>query len=320
VWLALLAPLVPIAISWPQLMWMKQNWGAHFWAGAALSDVSAAYGNYFRIGSPWGMALCIFAIWVVLLPLYRAITIPDADRPGGVAPGGVAFDQQVLIAGLVALPLLGFAVAKITHGPFVERYFLASILGTVAALASLVRRASPRAATAFAVLVFVALASQEVGFWKASGSRQSATRIIAPIVVLADNSPYPELPIIVSDPGQYVEMWHYAPASLFQRVFTVPQPRNAANYSGTDTVDRLVLALRAYGPPGIQDFSLFLAAHPRFLVSSDGSRIDWLPNWLAQDGYRLRVLETGSHNTAYLVEAPARATTAGDVLKPESQP
>src|SRR5262249_54834177 len=38
VWLALLAPLVPIAISWPQLMWMRQNWGAHFWAGAALSD------------------------------------------------------------------------------------------------------------------------------------------------------------------------------------------------------------------------------------------------------------------------------------------
>jgi hypothetical protein len=50
VWLALALPLVPIAISWPRLMWMKQNWGPHFWAGAALGDVSAAYGAYFRVG------------------------------------------------------------------------------------------------------------------------------------------------------------------------------------------------------------------------------------------------------------------------------
>src|SRR5262249_54565037 len=31
--------------------------------------------------------------------------------------------ERVLILGLVVLPIIGFAVAKVTHGPFVWRYF-----------------------------------------------------------------------------------------------------------------------------------------------------------------------------------------------------
>lgn len=308
VWLALLAPLVPIALAWPRLMWLKQNWGPHFWIGAAsLSDVSAAYGNYFRIGSCWGIALCVLALWVVLSPLYR--TVSTGDRYGHQP---AAFAEEVLIAGLIALPLLGFAFAKITHGPFVERYFLGSVLGIIMTIASLVRRASSKTRAAFAAVIFTALGSQEFGFWKAGDSRQSAAQIIAPIVDLADTSRYPELPIVVSDPGQYVEMWHYAPASFFQRIFTVPQPSNAVDYSNRDTVDKLVLALRPYGPPGIQDFSMFVTAHPRFLICSSGSHFDWLPTRLARDGYRLRLLRANPHNMAYLVEAPPKEqTTAG---------
>jgi hypothetical protein len=46
VWLALLLALGPLTVSWPMLMWMKRNWGPHFWVGATLSDVSAAYGSF----------------------------------------------------------------------------------------------------------------------------------------------------------------------------------------------------------------------------------------------------------------------------------
>jgi hypothetical protein len=42
---------------------------------------------------------------------------------------------------LIALPLIGFAVAKINHRPFVERFFLPSILGIAASVALVLRSA-----------------------------------------------------------------------------------------------------------------------------------------------------------------------------------
>jgi len=313
VWLALLAPLIPVAVAWPRLMWMKQNWGPHFWAGAALSDVSAAYGNYFRVGSPWGMAICGLAIFVMLAPLVRRFT--SAETTAQQQRDETPLAERVLIAGFVALPLLGFAVAKATHGPFVERYFLAAIFGIAVTAAFVLQHAASKTVVASAISLFLAISSQEVGFWKASSTRQTVARMTAPLVNLSDSSRFPNLPIVVSDPGQFVEIWHYAPPVIFQRAVTLPNAQNAAAYSGTDTVDKLVLALRPYGPEGIQDFSTFTAAHPRFLLYSDGSRIDWLPNRLAQQGYQLQRLSIGG---AYLVEPPKAQVTAAASPQPAS--
>jgi 4-amino-4-deoxy-L-arabinose transferase-like glycosyltransferase len=316
VWLALLAPLAPIALSWPRLVWMKQNWGPHFWAGAAaLSDVSASYGNYFKIGG-WGTALCALAICTVLAPLYREVS--TSGTASQIKLG--YFAERVLIACTIALPLLGFALAKFTHGPFLERYFLPSILGIVVAVADLVRLSSPRALAVFTAFIFVALASQEVGFWRLGNSRQTAANVISPVTDLANTPRYAELPIVVSDPLKYIEMWHYAPAAVFQRVFTFPEPAEAAEYLRSDTTDKIVLALRPYGPSGIQDFSKFAAAHPRFLLVSHSSRTNWLPARLAQDGYRFQFLHTGFHINTYLVEAPQQETAAKGVRMQGSRP
>jgi hypothetical protein len=299
VWLALALPLVPIAVSWPRLMWMKQNWGAHFWAGAALSDVSATYGAYFRVGPPWGIAICVLTIMIILLPLFRRFSANDESL---LQPALIA--ERVLIAGLIALPLIGFAVAKIAHGPFVERYFLPSIFGFATGAALVLRSAPAKTLLAAAILVFVALSSQEVGFWKGLKSRETVASMTAPLTKLADNSNFLDLPIVLSDSGYFVEIWHYAPAAIFRRAVTLPDPESAVTYTGIDTVDKLVLALRPYGPPGIQDFASFRAAHPRFLLYSDGSRFDWLATRLAHDGYRVERLSWDLGGAAYLVEAP----------------
>jgi Dolichyl-phosphate-mannose-protein mannosyltransferase len=299
VWLALALPLVPIAISWPRLMWMKHNWGPHFWAGAALSDVSAAYGNYFRVGSPWGMAICGLAILIMLLPLLFRVSVPKTNVTSQRDQTPLA--ECALIASFVALPLLGFTIAKVTHGPFVERYFLAAIFGIVATAAFVLQRASPKTLFGAAILLSLAVSSQEIGFWKSWVGRRTPASIIAPVASLADASPYRDLPIVVSDAGEYVELWHYAPPDLFKRVVTLPDPELAATYAGTDTVDRLVLALRIYGLSGIQDFPAFTAEHPRFLLYSNGSPFDWWPTRLSHDGYQLQLIKPSSHSAVYLV-------------------
>lgn len=301
VWLALALPLVPIAVSWPRLMWMKQNWGPHFWAGAALSDVSAAYGAYFRVGPPWGMAICGLAILIILLPLVRRFSA--SGHSPFLQPALIA--ERVLIAGLTALPLFGFTVAKITHGPFVERYFLPCIFGIAASAAFVLRSAPAKTLLPVAILVCVALSSQEFGFWKALHSRQTVASVTAPLMELAENPNFADLPIVISDSLSFVEIWHYAPAAIFRRAVTVPDPESAAAQVHKDTVDRLVLALRPYGPPGIRDFASFKAAYPKFLLCSSGSRFEWLPARLVHDGYRLeRISWDYGSGSAYLVQAP----------------
>lgn len=299
VWLALLFPVVPVAFSWPTLMSLKSMWGAHFLSSGSLSEVSAAYGNYFRLGSAWGAAICVLTICFSLAPLFGAI------RSGELRSETSPFkpEERVLIATLIALPLLGFAGAKITNGAFNERYFMASIIGTIVAMASILRIVGSKAACVSAALVFLAIGSQEFGFWKGLHTRMDVSSMVSPVVVLSNTAHYPDLPIVLSNCAQYIEYWHYAPPAVFQRLVTLPDPSKAASYAGVDTADKIVLALRPYAPGRIENFSEFAAAHPAFLLYSDGSRVDWWPQRLLHDGYRLERLPLDSRGAAYLVEA-----------------
>jgi len=238
---------------------------------------------------------------IVLLPLVRRFSA-GGHRPF-LQPALLA--ESVLIAGLTALPLFGFAVAKITHGPFVDRYFLPCIFGIAAGAALALRNTPAKTLLAAAILVLLALSSQEVGFWKALHSRLSVAVMTAPLTNLAENSHFADLPIVISDSLSFIEVWHYAPAAVFRRAITVPDPESAAALVHKDTVDRLVLALRPYGPPGIWDFPSFKTAYPKFLLYSSGSRFEWLPARLVHDGYRLeRINWDYGGGSAYFVQAP----------------
>jgi 4-amino-4-deoxy-L-arabinose transferase-like glycosyltransferase len=287
VWLALLLALGPLTISWPMLMWMKHNWGPHFWTGATLSDVSA----FFRLGVPWGVALCGLTV-LTMLTTTRTASRAETTAVFPRAP----ISEHVLLLGLVVLPILGFAVAKVTHSPFVERYFLPTILGIIGAAIYGLNYTNSKSLHAVGLTLLLALMSQEFGFWKSLGNRERPADIVAPIANLAGTALYQTLPIVISDAGEYVELWHY-----LRRAVTLPNPEGAATYAGVDTVDKLVLALRPYAPAGIQDFSSFEATHSAFLYSS-GSRWDWWPAKLAHHGFQLELLSFGGSAAVYLVE------------------
>jgi len=278
---------------------MKQNWGSHFWAGdAALSGVSATYAAFFRTESPWGTAVAGLAILTLLTGLVWRAPESEATRELPEAPAA----ERVLILGLIVLPIVGYVVAKVTHGPFVERYFLPTILGFAAAVGYGLGRAKPKIVLLAAMFVGLAIGSQEFGFWRTLSHRQTPADIVNPVANLAGITLYGDLPIVISDAGAYVELWRYAPPELLQRVVALPDPANAASYSGSDTVDKLVIALSFIEPIKTEDLAHFEAEHQTFLLYSDGSRSDWLPTRLAHDGDRLRLLGTQGRRAEYLVE------------------
>jgi hypothetical protein len=313
VWLALLAPMTPVLLSLPILIRMKQNWGPHFWAhGATLSTVSATYGDFFRLSSAWGTALCAFSILAILS------SFPFKSSSALQSRSAVPPSERLLVLGLILLPIVGFALAKITHGPFVPRYFLSTILGLSIATTYALCQANLKTFFAAALLVSFAVASQEIRFWRTLRSRQTVADIIAPTAQLAASTRYPDLPIVISDAGQYLEIVHYAPPSLLQRIVNLPDPESAATYVGIDTVDKLALALRPYGLAGVQDLNTFEAAHPTFLLYSNGGLSDWLCNRLLHDGDQLTLLEKDAPAAVFLVtHQPA---TTSSVSVPRSSP
>src|SRR5262249_34352637 len=189
-WLALFLALGPLTVSWPMLMWMKSNWGPHFWAGATLSDVSAAYGWFFWLGPPWGVAL-FGLVSAGTLGIIRPEG-PRADTPRAFPRAPVT--ERVLILGLVVLPIIGFAVAKVTHGPFVARYFFPAILGILVAAIYGLDHAKSESLLAVGFVLLLAISSQEFGFWKSLGGRERPADIVAPIADLADTTRYPAYP------------------------------------------------------------------------------------------------------------------------------
>jgi mannosyltransferase len=302
VWVALLAAVLPLAFSWPMLMLLRQNLGPHFWATAALNDVSATYGAFFRVESPWGMAVAGLAVLAMLVGLVRRAQQTEATAGMPETPAA----ERVLILGLIVLPMVGYLVAKMTHGPFVERYFLPAILGTTAAVGYALGPVKPRGMLVAAMFVGLAIGSQELGFWRSLGQRETPADIVEPIANLADTTRYADLPIVISDAGVYVELWHHAPPELRRRIVTLPDPTNAAKYAGTDTVDKLVIALRSCEPTiAVHDFAHFAAEHQTFLLYSNGSRFDWWPARLVHDGDQLRLLGFQRRGSAYLVELKA---------------
>jgi hypothetical protein len=305
VWIALLISVVPSLLSLPMLLSLRQSWGSHFWAHSTVKGLAATYGDFFKLGSAWGFAVCGLALWMVLVPLrVEALTGEKAqlEKIHLLA-------ERILVAGLVALPSFGFILAKVAQGPFVARYFLSSVPAICIAAAFALRSARPATLAACGSFILVAFVAQEVGIWTViksnqRGDRRVGSTMAASVLDVPEASRYPDLPIVLSDVQQYVELWYYSAPAFSKRVFALADPPAAVIYYGADTADKIVLALQSYGATGVKDFSSFAPSHPKFLLYCDGSRANWWPARLAHDGYRLQLLSVDSHFAVYLAESP----------------
>jgi hypothetical protein len=300
VWLALLAALAPLGICWPLLMQAKQYFGAFFLAPVSLRTLPVMYAWYLGMTPAWGMALIGAAVVAVLATFFPMIG-QEAEPEGSPA---ASVGDRVLVLGLIILPMVGFAAAKISHAPLVDRYFLPATLGIVAGVGDMLRRAKPRGIIAAAMFVLLAIGVQELGFWSSPRHRVVPAEQVSALANFAEVVQHEDLPIVVSGVEAYLEIWHYAPPLLRRRIMALVDPANATIYAGAGT-DRIPIVLRSYEPLAVRDFAPFAAEHPVFLLYSTGSVLDWWPARLAHDGHRLQLLAAHGRDAMYLVELRA---------------
>ena len=301
VWLALLAPLASLTMYWQLLMRMNHHWWGAIYAHVSPRTLASTYAWFMGVLPAWSAALVGAAIVAMLVGIF-----PMASHPGD--PKGfpkASAPERVLILGLIILPMLGYAATKITHAPFLDRYFLPTILGITAAAGYVLGLAKPKSITVATMFVTFAIGVQEFGFWTSPRHWVVPAAQVSSLASLAAAAHHEDLPIVVSDPAEYVVYWHYASPVLRRRIMGLADPATAMIYTGTGVRDELLAALRLYEPVAVQYWSPFAEGHPVFLLY--GSQSNWWPGRLAHDGYRLQLLAANGGEAMYLVESKATA-------------
>jgi hypothetical protein len=239
-----------------------------------------------------GPALVVFLLWLLLSALDRNRPIQHANLAACVPRR-----EMVVAAGFACIPLVGLLGSKVSHGPFIERYFLSSIAGYAIFLgfASSRRQVTCWSGKALAgcMLLFliadfgstIYLAMHErIVLTEPSSGIPLATTPHDPMrlfdTLSTNNS---GLDILVIPDLEYLYFFRYAPSFVASHLYFAAPADNIflAAYERFAREAHLDLKLTTFGP--------FLATHDRFLVYESGNspRIDALQA-IARGGYRLK--------------------------------
>ncbi len=122
------------------------------------------------------------------------------------------------------------------------------------------------------------------------------------LLAFVDSVHRDDLPLVLSDAMGYFELQHYASPALQRRMVTLIDPPSADHYVGTDSVDKVMLALRQVTPLNVLDFPEYTASHRTFLLYSNSSPYEWVLTRFVQHGDSLRILAAQGRASLYLVQ------------------
>ena len=317
VWLAIACACLPMIAFWPLLSEEKKMYGAHTWAHPKLFLTLSTYGSLFHVSTSVGLG---FAVVLALSLIAMGRRTEMLERRAEVLRDTL-LHEQALVLGLLFMPLVAFVVTRLTHGALLDRYLLWVALAMTAILGYVLPTLRPESVLAVVVFLFIAVAAQ--GTPALYSLRGHIGRVVSPassVEELVSSAGFSDLPVVVSSNNDYVQLSYYSSAEWARRFVAIVDPPNAFAYVGTDTSDKELPVLAPYGPFRVYEFSVFIAAHPAFLMysTSDGATAgpfgsyDWWVPRLVRDGYSLRVVAAQGNRRVYLVSPGAGAHEGND--------
>jgi hypothetical protein len=300
VWLALLFGTLPLVVFWPLLAGFKRYYGGSPISGRLqwLDEAARAYGWLFNLPPTLGIGLAATALAAVLIYVLvsqRASLATSLEE--------TPLQEQVLTLGFLVLPLLMYVAIRLVHGGFNSRYLLLAVLSFPLSVSYVLPALDRRLLGLFSILLFVSLGAQEAVFWRwqlhSLGKNTSPAEGVERLVRAAG---YGDLPVVESDPVDYLSLAYYASPAGRRRFVYVADVPAAIVYAGSGTADKCLLVLRPYLGLQVDDFAAFAGDHPEFLLYSDGRPIwDWWPTRLLHDGYALELVAMDQGSRIYLV-------------------
>ncbi len=299
-WAALALPILPPALLLPLVAGAAADYGTHYWARPPIAGFLRVYELIPGVTGWWGAAAAC------VLTAALATTIARTPSSRGADADRVGIENRVLVIGLLLLPPAAYVGAHIAGLGMTARYLLPTALGMAAAAAFVVgadRRAGLMTIALFCGVVI--LHDAELWYVRQPGAEQSSKDeaiALGRIVQSVDRS---GLPVAVANGQTYLRLAFYgSPPGL--RLVYLSSRAAAVRYSGNDTAE---LSLQGVAPLlrcDVQDLDAFIAGHDRFLVYAGIELFDWLPNALADRGFRLQLLTRSAdhHQELFLAERP----------------
>ena len=306
VWVALAAGAIPLLVNWPLLNSYRESYGKHYWAKAHLSELPAGYDWFFVIRRVEGGGFLVAAAVYLALALYLRRSSPSARTASGTPPP----ETVALVLGLIALPVLVLGAGLVLDGGFVPRYSIAVIPGIALGVAYATQLLAPRYVGWMFACLLVVFGVREAKFWMVDrwvDPAASWAEIEAHERVMAhadDNA----APIVVEDGTVFVPLAYYRAEPGRSRLVALSDPEAARQYSGVDSLDIDLAALRSYMPVRVLDYEALLAPHKPFFLYSTPESVSWLPSRLSKDEYALDVVAREEAGTLYRVSRSERAT------------
>jgi len=261
----------------------------------SVSPVSYGSVERFLINAIGPATIILFLF--LLISAAHAMGRNQQAQPAEAMPGR----EMVLAAGFACIPLAGLIGCKVTHGPFLDRYFLSSIAGyaMVAGFAASSHYCNRWVARAVAGCMFLlVLADMGSTFYfsrsnrltlsePSTGLRLSTTPSNPMQIYQTLSADHDGLDILVLPSLEYLYFVTYAPPSAVSHLY-YGAPANYVNRGGLERLAREArIDLRT------TSFEPFLATHNRFLLyesespSGGSAKIEALQA-IASAGYCLK--------------------------------
>jgi hypothetical protein len=301
VWLCFVSGFVPLVCSWSVLKELKAFYGPHLFAKPTFAVVRHAYDGFFgtRIEHMLPGIGFAFAVGLAVAALRGGISTKSGIEPAEKAN---ISSEPLLAVGLMSVPFVGFAATTIGHGQFLGRYVLPVALGVAIAVPYVLSVVKVRklALLMLGALLLSFISVKELHFWRFEHPARFDSPSIG-IQNLLAVAKQQDLPIVVSDAHTYLQLAYYSPPVLGRRLVSLVDPPKAVSYTGTDTLDLQIVALKCCFSLQTYQFSDFASDHSRFLLYSDGGNFDWWPSRLRDDRYRLERIASEGGSSLYLI-------------------
>jgi hypothetical protein len=255
------------------------------------------------LGNVIGPATIIFVLSILLFALAGA----RRDRPTHTT--AILPRREILLAaGFICIPIVGVIGCKVSHGPFLDRYFLSSIAGyaIILGFAHSPRQVSSWTARALAgSMFFLMVADLGTTVYFSMADRLLLAEPSTGLA-LSTNPAHPMrmyealslddsgLDVLVLPSLEYIHFFRYAPPSIVSRLYFAAPPNNT-NFGGYERLKKWT-----HTDLKTTTFDSFLATHSRFLVyeSAKGADTEAVEAF-ARDGYKIRSARSDIGGTLY---------------------
>lgn len=314
-WAALGLPLA-LVWAWRPLINVAQRFAPAFWSRPTPDAAVVAYRDMLAtLGGPLTVALAAIA---VIAGLTRTGWLPPARTPRGRA--GVPGHELVALAAFTALPIAGVLLALFATGAWHERYAVSAIVGIAGLVAAGLHASGTIALRTVSTVLLLAFAAQSASRaldWRVPPRAPAALAVVTSHATSLLTS----MPMLASDGLTFVELAHYAPRELVDRLAYALKPPSVIARTGTDSENRALEQLaRLTSVLRLERFETFLARERPFAVIGRASwvidelRARGLPlQWLAAEGdlqlfvvHRTAVNRTAVNRTAAAPAASIR--------------